>query len=37
MKNMLIPVDMIFISKDMAITDIKSNVKPCLEDECIRY
>ncbi|MBI2558657.1 DUF192 domain-containing protein [Candidatus Woesearchaeota archaeon] len=33
MKNTLIPLDMIFISKNMEIVDIKSAV-PCKEDPC---
>lgn len=33
MKNTYIPLDMIFIDKDLRIVDIKENVQPCIEDE----
>ncbi|MEK6891857.1 MAG: DUF192 domain-containing protein [Nanoarchaeota archaeon] len=36
MKNTLIPLDIIFISKDMKIVDIKS-ATPCKEDPCSLY
>ena len=36
MKNTLIPLDIIFISKDMEIVDIK-NAQPCNEDPCALY
>ena len=36
MKNTLIPLDMIFISKDFEIVDIKY-AEPCEEDPCISY
>jgi uncharacterized protein len=36
MKNTLIPLDMIFISEDFEIVDIKQAV-PCREDPCISY
>lgn len=36
MKNTLIPLDMIFISKDFEIVDIKY-AEPCKEDTCISY
>lgn len=37
MKNTLIPLDMIFIDKDLTIVDIKQNVQPCLEENCPVY
>ena len=36
MKNTLIPLDMIFISKKMEIVEIK-NAQPCKEDPCTLY
>jgi len=36
MKNTLIPLDMIFVSKDLEIVDIISTT-PCLEDPCEIY
>ncbi len=36
MKNTLIPLDMVFISEDLEIIDIKYAV-PCREDQCISY
>ena len=33
MKNMLIPLDIIWISKDMRVVDISTNVQPC-SDTC---
>lgn len=36
MKNTLIPLDMVFISEDLEIIDIKYAV-PCREDPCISY
>lgn len=38
MKNMLIPLDMIFIGEDLSIKYIQEKVSPCLEDEiCQTY
>ena len=38
MKNTYIPLDMIFIGKDLRIVDIKENVQPCLQqDYCPSY
>lgn len=37
MKNTYIPLDMIFISRDLQIVDIKENVQPCLEQNCPIY
>jgi YVTN family beta-propeller protein len=38
MKNTYIPLDMIFIDKDLRIVDIKENVQPCLQQEyCPSY
>ena len=34
MKDTLIPLDIIWISKDKRIVDIKKNVQPCVEEEC---
>lgn len=36
MKNTLIPLDMLFISKDLAIVDI-IEAEPCREDPCKTY
>tara|TARA_Y100000310_G_scaffold193365_1_gene193335 strand:- start:2029 stop:2448 length:420 start_codon:yes stop_codon:yes gene_type:complete len=36
MKNTLIPLDMVFISEDLEIVDIK-NAVPCEEDNCESY
>ena len=36
MKNTLIPLDIIFISENYVITDIKSAV-PCIEERCDTY
>ena len=36
MKNTLIPLDMVFISEDLEIIDIKY-AEPCREDPCISY
>ena len=36
MKNTLIPLDMIWIDKEMRIVDIK-NAVPCVVEECISY
>lgn len=37
MKNTLIPLDMIFVSKDKKVTNIAENVQPCTEDPCGNY
>jgi YVTN family beta-propeller protein len=38
MKNTYIPLDMIFVDKDLRIVDIKEDVQPCLqEDICPSY
>jgi uncharacterized membrane protein (UPF0127 family) len=37
MKNTLISLDMIFVSADNKVVDIKHNVPPCEEDPCPRY
>jgi len=34
MKNMLIPLDIIWIDKDKKVVWVKENVQPCLEQEC---
>jgi len=36
MKNTLIPLDMIFISEDFEIVDIK-HATPCKQDPCVSY
>jgi len=36
MKNTLIPLDMIFISEDLEIVDIKYAI-PCKQDPCVSY
>lgn len=36
MKNTLIPLDMIFISRDLVIVDI-STMQPCITDPCPSY
>lgn len=37
MKNTKIPLDLIFISKDKKIVDIKENFLPCLQVSCSYY
>ncbi len=37
MKNTLIPLDMIFISADQKIVDLKNNFLPCTADPCPTY
>ncbi len=38
MKNMLIPLDLVFIGEDLVIKHIEEKVPPCLADEeCILY
>lgn len=37
MKNMKFPLDLIFISKDKKIVDIKQNFQPCLVESCPTY
>jgi hypothetical protein len=37
MKNTLIPLDMIFISSEQKVVEIKSSVQPCAEDPCPSY
>jgi len=37
MKNTYIPLDMIFINKDLRVVYIKENAQPCLEENCIIY
>ncbi|MFH0814792.1 MAG: DUF192 domain-containing protein [Candidatus Falkowbacteria bacterium] len=37
MKNMKFPLDLIFISKDKKIVDIKQNFQPCLVENCPAY
>ncbi|MBI5254227.1 DUF192 domain-containing protein [Candidatus Falkowbacteria bacterium] len=37
MKNMKFPLDLIFISKDKKIVDIKQNFQPCLVENCPVY
>jgi len=37
MKNTLIPLDIIFISSNGTINEIKENVQPCLADPCELY
>jgi YVTN family beta-propeller protein len=38
MKNTYIPLDMIFIDKDLRIVDIKEDIQPCLEEDiCPSY
>ena len=37
MKNTKIPLDIIFISENWTINEIKSNVQPCQEDPCPTY
>jgi uncharacterized membrane protein (UPF0127 family) len=38
MKNTYIPLDMIFVDKDLRIVDTKEDVQPCLqEDICPSY
>ena len=37
MKNMKFPLDLIFISKDKKVVDIKENFQPCIVDQCLTY
>lgn len=37
MKNTLIPLDMIWLDKDMRVVYIESNVPPCEEEPCSSY
>jgi uncharacterized membrane protein (UPF0127 family) len=37
MKNMFVPLDMIFISSNGTINEIKENVQPCLVEPCELY
>jgi len=37
MKNTKIPLDMMFVSADGIINEIKVNVQPCLSDPCTTY
>jgi hypothetical protein len=39
MKNMLIPIDMVFIGNDRLIKHIEKNVPPCQmpDNQCVRY
>ena len=37
MKNTLIPLDIIFLDKEMSVVEIKSDVPPCITDPCQTY
>lgn len=37
MKNMLIPLDMVFLDKDFKVVDYFVNVPPCEQDPCPHY
>lgn len=37
MKNMLFPLDMVFISSQNQVVSILKNLPPCLKDGCITY
>ena len=37
MKNTLIPLDMLFIGKDMKVVEIKADVPQCITDPCPIY
>lgn len=37
MKNMLIPIDMIFIDENMTVVDINRNAQPCSAERCSSY
>ena len=37
MKNTKIALDLIFMSKDKIITEIKENFKPCMEGSCTKF
>jgi len=37
MKNTLIPLDLIFLDKDLKIVDIKQDFQPCKTDSCLVY
>ncbi|MBW3019376.1 DUF192 domain-containing protein [Candidatus Woesearchaeota archaeon] len=37
MKNTLIPLDLVFLDKDMVVVDVKHNFQPCTEEPCESY
>lgn len=37
LKNVLFPLDIIWISKDKKIVDIQSDLPPCKSDDCLIY
>ena len=37
MKNTKIPLDIIWINKDLEVVDIKKNVQPCVSEKCESY
>ncbi|MBI4150659.1 DUF192 domain-containing protein [Candidatus Woesearchaeota archaeon] len=37
MKNMLIPLDIIFLDESMTVVEIKANIPPCDKDPCPTY
>jgi len=37
MKNTLIPLDMVFLDKNMTVKEVKANVQPCKADPCEVY
>ena len=37
MKNTKIPLDIIWINKDLEVVDIKKNVQPCASERCESY
>jgi len=37
MKNTKIPLDMLFLDKDMVVVEVKADIQPCAEDPCPSY
>ena len=37
MKNTLIPLDIIWINKNLEVIDIKKNIQPCVTETCNNY
>jgi uncharacterized membrane protein (UPF0127 family) len=37
MKNMLFPLDIVFISADLKVLNVAANVPPCRSEKCVNY